>query len=75
MMRFIISTCLVLAGLVCASCVATRPVRYYSIEPPSLPANQGKPDGLILLLGNITTRKPAGRPDPLPERVQRVRRL
>jgi len=42
-------------GLVCASCVATRPVRYYTIEQASPPANQGKPDGLVLLVGNIAT--------------------
>src|SRR5882724_4704120 len=59
-MRFMVSTCLVmgavvLGGLVCASCVATRPVRYYTIEPASPPANQGRPDGLVLLVGNITT--------------------
>ena len=37
------------------SCVATRPVHYYTIEPASPPANQGKPDGFILLVGNIAT--------------------
>jgi len=42
-------------GLVCAGCVATRPVRYYTIEQASPPANQGKPDGLVLLVGNIAT--------------------
>jgi ABC-type uncharacterized transport system auxiliary subunit len=59
-MRSMISICLVIAGsLVAASCVATRPVHYYTveyhIEPASPPANQGKPDGLILLVGNIAT--------------------
>src|SRR5260370_31056281 len=54
-MRFMISTCLVIGGLGCASCVATRPVRYYPIQPLSPPANQGKPDGLVLLVGDITT--------------------
>ena len=39
----------------CASCVATRPVHYYTIQPASPPANQGKPDGLVLLVGNIAT--------------------
>ena len=42
-------------GLVGASCVATRPVRYYTIEPASPPADQAKPDGLILLVGAIAT--------------------
>src|ERR1700681_82231 len=56
MMRFTTSICLAIAGcLVCASCVATRPVHYYTIEPASPPANQGKPDGLILLVGDIST--------------------
>jgi cholesterol transport system auxiliary component len=54
-MRFLISTCLAIGGIVCASCVATRPVRYYTIEPASPPANQGKPDGLVLLVGGIAT--------------------
>jgi len=55
-MRSLISICLVMAGgLVGASCVATRPVHYYTIDPASPPANQGKPDGLILLVGDIAT--------------------
>jgi ABC-type uncharacterized transport system auxiliary subunit len=56
MMRFMTSICLVMAGgLIVSSCVATKPVHYYTIEPPSPPANQGKPDGLVLLVGNIAT--------------------
>jgi cholesterol transport system auxiliary component len=56
MMRLIAAICLAIAGgLVGASCVATRPVHYYTIEPASPPANQGKPDGLILLVGDIAT--------------------
>ena len=56
MMRLMTSICLAIAGgLVSASCVATRPVHYYTIEPASPPANQGKPDGLILLVGDIST--------------------
>src|ERR1700688_3566882 len=56
MMRLMTSICLAIAGgLVGASCVATRPVHYYTIEPASPPANQGKPDGLILLVGDIAT--------------------
>jgi ABC-type uncharacterized transport system auxiliary subunit len=55
-MRCTILICLAMVG---AGCVATRPVHYYTIEPtiePALPpANQGKPDGLILLVGNIAT--------------------
>jgi cholesterol transport system auxiliary component len=54
-MRLTIATCLLVGGIVCASCVATKPVRYYTIQPASPPANQGKPDGLVLLVGAITT--------------------
>ena len=34
-------------------CVSARPVHYYTLGAPSPPANRGKPDGLILLVGNI----------------------
>jgi len=51
-MRLMTAICLAIAG---ASCVATRPVHYYTIQPASPPANQGKPDGLILLVGDIAT--------------------
>src|SRR3954451_3634375 len=55
-MRSIISICSVTAlGLIAASCVSTRPVHYYTIGAVSPPANQGKPDGLVILLGNIAT--------------------
>src|SRR5882757_9789760 len=59
-MRSMISICLMMAaGLVSASCVATRPVHYYTIEhsgqPPSPPSAQAKPDGLVLLVGAIAT--------------------
>jgi ABC-type uncharacterized transport system auxiliary subunit len=55
-MRFMTAICVVIAGgLVGASCVASRPVHYYTIEPASPPANPGKPDGLILLVGAIAT--------------------
>jgi ABC-type uncharacterized transport system auxiliary subunit len=60
-MRFMTSICLtsicvaMAGGLVGTSCVATRPVHLYTIEPAMPPANQGKPDGLILLVGNIAT--------------------
>src|SRR5437667_1138177 len=53
-MRSLISICLVMVGaLVSASCVATRPVHYYTIEPVSPPSAQANPDGLILLVGPI----------------------
>ena len=54
-MRFTISTCLVIGGLMSAGCVVTKPVHYYTIEPVSATANQGKPDGLVLLVGSIAT--------------------
>src|SRR5258705_13509664 len=38
-----------------AGCVSTRPVHYYTLGPSPPPAIQGKPDGLILLVGNIAT--------------------
>jgi ABC-type uncharacterized transport system auxiliary subunit len=50
------SICLVVAGaLAGASCVATRPVHYYTLQPASPPANQGKPGGLVLVIGDIAT--------------------
>jgi ABC-type uncharacterized transport system auxiliary subunit len=51
-MRCMILICLT---LVVAGCVSTRPVHYYNIDPALPPANQAKPDGLILLVGNIAT--------------------
>jgi cholesterol transport system auxiliary component len=55
-MRFTISICLALASaLVGASCVASRPVHYYTIDMPSVPATTGTPDGPVLVVGNITT--------------------
>jgi ABC-type uncharacterized transport system auxiliary subunit len=55
-MRTKIAICLVMAAaLAGASCVSTRPVHYYTIEPASPPVNEGKPDGLVLLMGAIVT--------------------
>jgi ABC-type uncharacterized transport system auxiliary subunit len=55
-MRTMIAICVVLAAaLAGASCVSTRPVHYYTIEPVSSPVNEGKPDGLVLLIGAIAT--------------------
>ena len=59
-MRSMISTGLVIAlmiagGMAGAGCVASRPVHYYTIEPASPHMNQGRPDGFILLVGNIAT--------------------
>jgi cholesterol transport system auxiliary component len=46
---------MVMAGLVAASCVGTRPVHYYTLAPASAPANQGAPDGPTILIGTIAT--------------------
>jgi cholesterol transport system auxiliary component len=55
-MRSIISLFLVIAGcLADAACVATRPVHYYTLGPSAPAGAQSKPDGLILLVGNIST--------------------
>jgi ABC-type uncharacterized transport system auxiliary subunit len=55
-MRSQISICVVMAGLlVSSSCISTKPVHYYTIEPPSVPVSPNKPEGLVLLIGNIAT--------------------
>src|SRR5947207_6146644 len=55
-MRSLISICLVMAGgLVGASCVATRPVHYYTIQSAPPHSDQAKPGGLVLLVGAIAT--------------------
>ena len=59
-MRSKISISLAIAGcLPFAGCVATRPVRYYTIQPAAQPVaspgNTGTPDGLTLLMGDIAT--------------------
>jgi ABC-type uncharacterized transport system auxiliary subunit len=41
--------------LLAAGCVSSKPVHYYTLQSPAPPAAQGKPDGLVLLLGNIAT--------------------
>src|SRR5229473_6829506 len=52
----ILSILLVIAACMAnAGCVSTRPVHYYTLGPSAPPATQGKPDGLILLVGNIAT--------------------
>src|SRR5258708_35121492 len=55
-MRPILSICLLMAaGLIAPGCVSTKPVHYYAIAPDLPPANPGKPDGLIILVGGIGT--------------------
>jgi cholesterol transport system auxiliary component len=46
----VIAACLADAG-----CLATRPVHYYTLGPGGSGATRSKPDGLILLVGNIAT--------------------
>jgi cholesterol transport system auxiliary component len=54
--RSIISLFLVIAAcLADAGCVATRPLHYYTLGAGAPAATQSKPDGLILLVGNIST--------------------
>jgi ABC-type uncharacterized transport system auxiliary subunit len=38
-----------------AGCVSTKPPHYYTLGAAPPPANQGRPDGVILLVGNIAT--------------------
>lgn len=55
-MRLTISIFLLTVGCVTESaCVSTRPVHYYALQTAPPPANQSKPDGLVLLVGNIAT--------------------
>jgi ABC-type uncharacterized transport system auxiliary subunit len=55
-MRSMISIFLAIAAcLVGAGCISTRPVRYYTLGAPAPPANLGRQDGLILLVGGIAT--------------------
>jgi len=46
----------VIAGVLAGSgCVGSKPVHYYTLQPVSPPANQGKLDGPVLLVGAIVT--------------------
>ena len=49
------STFLILIAMAASSCVSSRPVHYYTIEPPPPSAGQGKPDGPSLVVGSIVT--------------------
>ena len=54
-MRSMIWICLAVGGcLADTACVSKKPVHYYTLGAAASPANQGRPDGLILLVGNIT---------------------
>jgi cholesterol transport system auxiliary component len=54
-MRFTIAGCAVTALVLSATgCVNSKPVHYYTLELPSAPIPQSKPDGLVVLVGNIS---------------------
>ena len=54
-MRLMISIFVLTTGFVTESaCVSTKPVHYYALRTAP-PANLSKPDGLVLLVGNIAT--------------------
>ena len=46
---------LAIVSLAIVSCVSTRPMHYYTLEPASAPASQGTPDGPTILVGIIET--------------------
>jgi len=55
-MRYLISLLLATAAcLADTGCVGTRPAHYYTLGTGAPAATQSKPDGLILLVGNIST--------------------
>ena len=53
-MRTIVSIFVMAGCLMSAACVSNKPVHYYTLGTPAAPQNQSKPDGLVLLVGNIT---------------------
>ena len=53
-MRTIVSIFVMAGCLMGLACVSTKPVHYYTLGTPAAPQNQSKPDGLVLLVGNIT---------------------
>ena len=52
------SILLVFLAMAACGCVSTRPVHYYTIEPPPPSPAQGRPDGLVLVAGSIATAEP-----------------
>lgn len=54
-MRSISVFLLIAACLAVLGCVSTKPVHYYTLGPGASPATQGRPGGLIILVGNIGT--------------------
>lgn len=54
-MRTATAIFLAMACLAGTGCVSTKPVHYYTLEAPAPPANQANPDGLVLLVGDVST--------------------
>jgi cholesterol transport system auxiliary component len=56
MMRPIMAILLtIMACMADAGCVSNKPVHYYTLAPMAPPPNRSRPDGLVLLVGNIAT--------------------
>jgi ABC-type uncharacterized transport system auxiliary subunit len=52
---------IIIAGAMCymtSACVGSRPIHYYTINHPAVPAPAARPDGSVLLIGRITTPEP-----------------
>jgi cholesterol transport system auxiliary component len=55
-MRSLLSLSLMIAGILTGvSCVSSKPVHYYTLQPVSPAPSQARPDGPILLVGSIAT--------------------
>jgi ABC-type uncharacterized transport system auxiliary subunit len=55
-MRFATSTLIAtILAMACTSCISTKPIHFYTIEPAAPSTGESRPDGLILLVGNIAT--------------------
>ena len=52
----VLMTSVGIAALLCTACVSERPIHYYTLSYPATTAPaSAKPDGLVLLVGHITT--------------------
>jgi cholesterol transport system auxiliary component len=45
----------ILSGVGIGSCVASRPVHYYTLQPATPSASQARPDGLVIVVGSFLT--------------------
>ena len=54
-MRLTISLCLLAAAALLAGCASTRPIHYYTVDPPQAPLNRSNPDGSSIVVGNTIT--------------------